>query len=421
MSSACCTQGRGAAANRRASPSRHSAEPDRDAAGRSAAADRRRPLRNRRRRLLPAPPTPRRRSRRSIPRPPSAAPSCSPRPRQGDVAPTDTIFLVARRIADNPSARGTLVAVKRLSAASFPIHFTLSARDMMIPTGAFDGEVSLAVRVDKDGDPMTRRKGDVFGGLPKVTVGARGGQADARPAAERGRIAGRLRADGRRPPPRRAAARSPVGSELAAEQRVGSVRFPPAMPDYNKLREMVSHRTTFEFDTGAKVVGYIGSCAPAQRPGTAGGPVQGAVARFRQQHPRAVRRAAADPQQPDRLPRHRGAELGSRTRSSPYHSRPSGSNRDRESIPRHRQPAASRASAIAPRPRMRLAAWACSAGFATGQTARSRSRRRGISRARELARILAPRALWGARQIGRRRMASRCLRPRPLRHKVGVR
>ncbi len=94
--------------------------------------------------------------------------------RKGDVAPTDTIFLVARRIADNPSARGTLVAVKRMSAASFPIPFTLSARDMMIPTGAFDGEVSLSVRVDKDGDPLTHRKGDVIGGLPKVSVGARG-------------------------------------------------------------------------------------------------------------------------------------------------------------------------------------------------------------------------------------------------------
>ena len=97
-----------------------------------------------------------------------------PGARQHDVAATDTIFLVARRIADNPQARGTLVAVKKLSAATFPVPFTLSARDMMIPTGSFDGDVSLAVRVDKDGDPMTRRKGDVFGGLPKVAVGARG-------------------------------------------------------------------------------------------------------------------------------------------------------------------------------------------------------------------------------------------------------
>jgi hypothetical protein len=125
--------------------------------------------------------------------PPSAAPEAPPAPeapvdpkaaisgtivlapaRKGDVAPTDTIFLVARRIADNPSARGTLVAVKRLSAGSFPIPFTLSARDMMIPTGAFDGEVSLSVRVDKDGDPLTHFKGDVIGGIPKVSVGARG-------------------------------------------------------------------------------------------------------------------------------------------------------------------------------------------------------------------------------------------------------
>jgi len=38
------------------------------------------------------------------------------------------------------------------------------------------------------------------------------------------------------------------------------------MPDYKKLRDMVSHRATFEFDTGAKIVGYVASCAPAQGP-----------------------------------------------------------------------------------------------------------------------------------------------------------
>lgn len=43
------------------------------------------------------------------------------------------------------------------------------------------------------------------------------------------------------------------------------------MPDYKKLRDMISHRVTFEYDTGAKLVGYLASCAPAQ------GPVQYAV------------------------------------------------------------------------------------------------------------------------------------------------
>ena len=36
--------------------------------------------------------------------------------------------------------------------------------------------------------------------------------------------------------------------------------------DYRKLRDMVSHRVTFEFDSGAKVVGTIGSCMPATGP-----------------------------------------------------------------------------------------------------------------------------------------------------------
>jgi hypothetical protein len=36
------------------------------------------------------------------------------------------------------------------------------------------------------------------------------------------------------------------------------------MPDSKKLRDMVSHRVTFEYDTGAKIVGYVASCAPAQ-------------------------------------------------------------------------------------------------------------------------------------------------------------
>ena len=35
------------------------------------------------------------------------------------------------------------------------------------------------------------------------------------------------------------------------------------MPDYNQLRQMVSHRVTFDFDTGARIVGYVSGCKPA--------------------------------------------------------------------------------------------------------------------------------------------------------------
>ena len=36
--------------------------------------------------------------------------------------------------------------------------------------------------------------------------------------------------------------------------------------DYRKLRDMVSHRVTFEFDSGAKIVGYVASCVPPAGP-----------------------------------------------------------------------------------------------------------------------------------------------------------
>ncbi|HVZ74418.1 MAG TPA: hypothetical protein VHJ20_18685 [Polyangia bacterium] len=89
------------------------------------------------------------------------------------VLPTDTLFLVARRPSETPGVRGSLIAVKKLSAAKLPLDFTLSAADMPFQGGTFDGDVTLSIRDDKDNDPMTRLKGDVFGTLPKVHVGAR--------------------------------------------------------------------------------------------------------------------------------------------------------------------------------------------------------------------------------------------------------
>lgn len=87
--------------------------------------------------------------------------------------PTGTLYLVARRLSDNPTARGTLIAVKKLPATSFPLPFSLSAADMPFQNGPFDGDLTLTARIDQDGDPMTHQKGDVFGTLPKVRVGSR--------------------------------------------------------------------------------------------------------------------------------------------------------------------------------------------------------------------------------------------------------
>ncbi len=80
------------------------------------------------------------------------------------------MFLIARR-AGGPPGPGSMLAVQKLQAADFPMPFMLSGRDAMIPGTPFAGQVSISVRVDKDGDAMTRRKGDVFGMANNVKVG----------------------------------------------------------------------------------------------------------------------------------------------------------------------------------------------------------------------------------------------------------
>ena len=38
------------------------------------------------------------------------------------------------------------------------------------------------------------------------------------------------------------------------------------MPNYAKLHDLISHRVTIEYDTGARVSGYLASCQPASGP-----------------------------------------------------------------------------------------------------------------------------------------------------------
>ena len=52
------------------------------------------------------------------------------------------------------------------------MRFTISNRDAMIPGVPFEGQMSITVRVDKDGDAMTRGKGDVYGQANSVKVGS---------------------------------------------------------------------------------------------------------------------------------------------------------------------------------------------------------------------------------------------------------
>lgn len=38
------------------------------------------------------------------------------------------------------------------------------------------------------------------------------------------------------------------------------------MPNYGKLHDLISHRVTMEYDTGARITGYLASCQPSSGP-----------------------------------------------------------------------------------------------------------------------------------------------------------
>ena len=87
------------------------------------------------------------------------------------VARGDVMFLAARR-AGGPPGPGSMMAVQKLTAEEFPMRFSISNRDAMIPGIPFEGKMSITVRLDKDGDAMTRRKGDLYGQANNIEVGS---------------------------------------------------------------------------------------------------------------------------------------------------------------------------------------------------------------------------------------------------------
>jgi hypothetical protein len=94
-----------------------------------------------------------------------------PASNRAKVARGDVMFLAARR-AGGPPGPGSMLAVQKLTAEEFPMRFSISNRDAMIPGIPFEGKMSITVRVDNDGDAMTRRKGDLFGEADSVKLGS---------------------------------------------------------------------------------------------------------------------------------------------------------------------------------------------------------------------------------------------------------
>lgn len=75
---------------------------------------------------------------------------------------SDVIFLMAR-----PGEGGPPAAVMKFTGRNYPYPFTLTQANLMMPESEVDGPLNLTVRVDKDGDPMTKMRGDLIGGYDK--------------------------------------------------------------------------------------------------------------------------------------------------------------------------------------------------------------------------------------------------------------
>jgi len=77
------------------------------------------------------------------------------------------LFIIARRAA---TQGGPPLAVKRIASPTFPFSYALSKENTMIPGTLFVGLVNIVVRLDKDGDPLTREPGDLIGNYHKNPV-----------------------------------------------------------------------------------------------------------------------------------------------------------------------------------------------------------------------------------------------------------
>jgi tetratricopeptide (TPR) repeat protein len=77
------------------------------------------------------------------------------------------LFIIARRAA---TQGGPPLAVKRIPSPTFPLSYSLGKENMMIPGSSFEGKVNIVVRLDKDGDPLTREPGSLTGKYKKNPV-----------------------------------------------------------------------------------------------------------------------------------------------------------------------------------------------------------------------------------------------------------
>jgi cytochrome c-type biogenesis protein CcmH len=91
---------------------------------------------------------------------------------KASIDPNAALFIIARPAA---GAGGPPIAVKKIERPTFPVDYTLSQDNVMMQGTPFTGKINITVRLDKDGNPITRSPGDMTGDYKKnpVDVGAK--------------------------------------------------------------------------------------------------------------------------------------------------------------------------------------------------------------------------------------------------------
>ena len=79
------------------------------------------------------------------------------------VAAGDTIFVVARATKRARPGRARRSPCRSSTVDKWPLKFSLDSRDAMLAGTTLSGKVVVTVRVDKDGDAITKNPGDVIG------------------------------------------------------------------------------------------------------------------------------------------------------------------------------------------------------------------------------------------------------------------
>ncbi|MCZ6547444.1 MAG: hypothetical protein O6837_04900, partial [Deltaproteobacteria bacterium] len=79
----------------------------------------------------------------------------------------DALYIIVRSAG---SAGGPPLAVKKVERPVFPLSYSLGPENMMMSGRPFSGKVDVSVRLDKDGNAMTRDPGSLKGDYEKNPV-----------------------------------------------------------------------------------------------------------------------------------------------------------------------------------------------------------------------------------------------------------